>query len=63
MTIIMRVIKSSGIENINLDVDIFTNIFNLFKTEDKSAKKNKSKDKRKIVLDAAMVVFSQERIS
>jgi AcrR family transcriptional regulator len=59
ISIIMRVVKSSGIENINLNIDVFTNIFNLFKTEDKAAKKNKSKDKRKIVLDAAMTVFSR----
>jgi AcrR family transcriptional regulator len=59
LSIIMQAIKSSGIENINLNIDVISNIINLFKTEDKSVKKNKSKDKRKIVLDAAMIVFSR----
>ncbi|MBN2401702.1 MAG: TetR/AcrR family transcriptional regulator [Spirochaetes bacterium] len=59
LTIILQNAKSSGIKNINLNTDVITKIISLFKSEDRPAKKNKSKDKRKIVLDAAMIVFSR----
>jgi AcrR family transcriptional regulator len=59
LTIVFRNAKSLGIENINLNTSAIANIFSLLKTEEKPAKKNKSKDKRKIVLDAAMVVFAR----
>lgn len=55
----MHTIKISGIENINLHIDVISKIIELFKNDGRFSKKPKSKDKRKAVLDAAMIVFSR----
>ncbi len=59
MTIVLQTVKSLGIDRISLNTSAITNIISLLKPEERSAKRNKSKDKRKIVLDAAMVVFAR----
>jgi len=55
----MHIIKTSGIENINLHIDVISKIIELFKNDGRFSKKAKGKDKRKAVLDAAMIVFSR----
>jgi AcrR family transcriptional regulator len=57
--IIMQLLKSSGFEKYNFNSDFISDIIELFKDEGRQHKKVKSPDKRKAVLDAAMVVFSR----
>ncbi|MFH0974433.1 MAG: TetR/AcrR family transcriptional regulator [Spirochaetota bacterium] len=59
ISILIQVMKSSGIEKVSFRVDILGNIIDFFKHDGKPPKKPKSKDKRQAVLDAAMIVFSR----
>ncbi len=57
--ILMQVLKSSGFEKLNFNADFISDIIELLKDEGKAQKKARSMDKRKAVLDAAMIVFSR----
>ncbi len=56
---IMKTAKSLGIKKINLNVDLITEIIEFLSTDGKTYRKRKTKDKRKAVMDAAMIVFSR----
>ncbi|MBN2038534.1 MAG: TetR/AcrR family transcriptional regulator [Spirochaetes bacterium] len=57
--IVMKTVRSAGIKRLNFEVDVITEIFDLFCSEGRPFKKKKSADKRKAVMDAAMIVFSR----
>lgn len=57
--VIMKTVKLSGTKKINLNVDLITEIVDFLSTDGKAYRKRKTKDKRKAVLDAAMIVFSR----
>jgi AcrR family transcriptional regulator len=59
MIFLIREIRSSGINNINFDLNLFSEIIDIFSPDSRSNKKERTKDKRKAVMDAAMLVFSK----
>jgi AcrR family transcriptional regulator len=57
--LIMQIIKSPKYNAFSFNADFITDIIELLKSEGRQQKKLRSLDKRKAVLDAAMIVFSR----
>ncbi len=59
--IVVKTVGAAGIENVNIPVNVITDMMEFIERDTKSKKKSKTKqDKRNAVLDAGMVVFSNK---
>ncbi len=57
---VIKAVSSFGIENVNLPVDVISDMMGFIDHDTQVKKKTSKQDKRNAVLDAAMVVFSSK---
>lgn len=60
INIVTRVSSSFGIENVNIPLNIVTDMIDFLQYDSPDKRRTGKQDKRKIVLEAAMVVFSRK---